>query len=198
MSQNTTTLLLPRTSVELRAGTLARDSLLITGFSLVVALSAQVAIPLPGTPVPITGQTFGVLLTGALLGSGRGFLALALYLLEGAMGLPVFAQWHSGLHALLATPSAGYLWACPFAAALVGALAERGWDRRFRTTALAMLAGNAVFYLVGLPWLAHFFGTAQALPMGLYPFLPGDLIKLLLAAALLPAAWQHVHPARRR
>ena len=197
MSQNSTTLLLPRTSIELRAGTLARDVLLIAGFSLVVALSAQVAIPLPGTPVPITGQTFGVLLTGALLGSGRGFLAVALYVLEGAMGLPVFAQGHSGLHALLATPSAGYLWACPFAAALVGALAERGWDRRFATAACAMLAGNAVFYLVGLPWLARFVGTAHALPMGLYPFLPGDLIKLLLAAALLPAAWQRLRLARR-
>jgi biotin transport system substrate-specific component len=176
---------------------LAQDALLVVGFSLVVALSAQIAIPLPGTPVPITGQTFGVLLTGALLGSGRGFLALALYLLEGALGLPVFAQWHSGLHALLATPSSGYLWACPFAAALVGALAERGWDRRVGTTALAMLAGNAVFYLVGVPWLARFVGTAQALPMGFYPFLPGDLVKLLLAAALLPAAWRRLRPDAR-
>jgi biotin transport system substrate-specific component len=193
MSDNTATLLLPRTSFEPRAGALVRDTLLVVGFSLLVALSAQVAISLPGTPVPMTGQTFGVLLTGALLGAGRGFLALALYLLEGALGLPVFAQGHAGLAGLLATQSAGYLWACPFAAAAVGALAERGWDRRFGTTALAMLAGNAVFYLFGLPWLARFVGPAQALPMGLFPFLPGDAIKLLLAAALLPAAWR-LHP----
>jgi biotin transport system substrate-specific component len=195
MSDNTATLLLPRTRFEPRAGALVRDTLLVVGFSLLVGLSAQVAVPLPGTPVPITGQTFGVLLTGALLGVGRGFLALALYLLEGALGLPVFAQGHAGLAALLAAPSAGYLWACPFAAAVVGALAERGWDRRFGTTALAMLAGNAVFYLFGLPWLARFVGAAHALPMGFYPFLPGDAIKLLLAAALLPAAWRFHRPA---
>jgi biotin transport system substrate-specific component len=195
MTGRATTLLLPQTRFDLRARALTRDALLVFGFSLFVALSAQVTIPLPGTPVPITGHTFGVLLTGALLGSGRGFLALALYLLEGALGLPVFAQWHAGLHALLATPSAGYLWACPFAAAVVGALAERGWDRRFGTTALAMLAGNAVFYLFGLPWLARFVGAANALPMGLYPFLPGDTLKLVLAAALLPAAWRRVHPS---
>jgi biotin transport system substrate-specific component len=193
MSNNTATLLLPRTTFEPRAGALVRDTLLVVGFSLLVGLSAQVAISLTGTPVPITGQTFGVLLTGALLGGGRGFLALALYLLEGALGLPVFAQGHAGLAALLATPSAGYLWACPFAAAVVGALAERGWDRRVGTMALAMLAGNAVFYLFGLPWLARFVGAARALPMGLYPFLLGDAIKLLLAAALLPAAWR-LHP----
>ena len=195
MSDNTATFLLPRTTFEPRAGALVRDALLVVGFSLLFGLSAQVAIPLPGTPVPITGQTFGVLLTGALLGAGRGFLALALYLLEGALGLPVFAQGHAGLAGLLATPSAGYLWACPFAAAVVGALAERGWDRRFGTTALAMLAGNAIFYLFGLPWLARFVGPAQTLPMGLYPFLPGDAIKLLLAAALLPAAWRLHAPA---
>jgi biotin transport system substrate-specific component len=162
----------------------------VVGFSLFVGLSAQVAIPLPGTPVPITGQTFAVLLTGALLGGARGIAALALYLAEGAIGLPVFAQGKWGIAALLGMPSSGYLLACPVAAAVVGSLAERGWDRRFGTTLVAMLAGNTVFYLLGLPWLATFVGAGRVLSMGLLPFVPGDLLKLLLAAILLPAAWR--------
>jgi biotin transport system substrate-specific component len=194
MMSGASTLLVPQTAFDRRA--LTRDVLLVVGFSLLVALSAQVAIPLPFTPVPVTGQTFAVLLTGALLGATRGFLALALYLVEGAAGLPVFAQAHGGAGVLLAAPTAGYLFAFPFAAGLVGWLAERGWDRRFTTTALAMLAGNAVIYLCGLLWLSRFVGAGNSIAQGMLPFLPGDALKLLLAAVVLPAAWRRLGGGR--
>jgi biotin transport system substrate-specific component len=196
MSAPSATLLLRRTAFERRAA--ARDALLVVGFSLLVALSAQAAVRLPGTPVPITGQTLAVLLTGALLGAARGFLALALYLLEGALGLPVFAEGKFGPAVLLAAPSAGYLWSFPVAAALVGHLAERGWDRRVGMTILAMLLGTLVIYLGGMTWLARYVGWSQALPAGLYPFLPGDLAKIALAACLLPGAWRWLSPRQRR
>lgn len=195
MSTPSSNVLLSQTRFERR--TIARDVLLVVGFSLLVALSARVAIPVPGTPVPITGQTLAVLLAGALLGAARGFLVLALYLLEGAMGLPVFAEGRFGAAVLLAAPSAGYLWGFPLAAALVGWLAERGWDRRPATTALAMLLGNGVIYLCGVTWLAFFVGTGNALAAGLYPFLPGDALKIVLAALLLPAARRRLSPRSR-
>jgi biotin transport system substrate-specific component len=176
---------------------MARDLLLVVGFSLFVALSAQVAIPLPGTPVPVTGQTLAVLLAGALLGSARGAIALGLYLLEGALGLPFFAEGKAGAATLFLAPSAGYLWSFPIATALTGALAERGWDRRPITAFLAMVAGNAVIYACGLAWLAHLVGPQGAVRMGLLPFLPGDLLKIALATLLLPAAWRLFRPNAR-
>ncbi|MEN2981059.1 MAG: biotin transporter BioY [Thermus sp.] len=177
--------------------TLARDLSLVLGGSLLVALTAQVALPLPFTPVPITLQTLGVLLVGAALGSRLGFLALAAYLLEGAMGLPVFAGGTGGLAKILG-PTGGFLLAFPLAAGLVGLLVERlGLDRKPLGTLLAMLLGNALLYLLGLPWLAawlagvgKFAGTGALLAMGLFPFLPGDLVKAVLAALLLPSAWR--------
>jgi biotin transport system substrate-specific component len=166
-----------------------RDAGLILAGSALMALTAQVAIPLKY--VPITGQTFGVLLVGAALGARRGAASLVLYLLEGAAGLPVFAGGRGGFPVLLG-PTGGYLWSYPFAAALVGWLAERGWDRSFRTTALAMLLGNLVIYLFGLPWLAVFIGGTGALVHGFLPFIPGDALKLLLAAWALPTAWKRL------
>src|SRR5438093_5499711 len=130
-----------------RAGALD-NVVLVASASLVTALGAQLAIPLPWSPVPITGQTFAVLLTGAVLGARRGFLAQALYLAEGAMGLPVFAGGAAGVAKLMG-PTAGYLIAFPFAAMLTGALAERGWDRRFLTMLAAMLLGSAVIFVRG-------------------------------------------------
>ncbi|HIE51076.1 MAG TPA: biotin transporter BioY [Armatimonadetes bacterium] len=168
-----------------------RDWLLIAGGSLWVALSAQVAIPLPFTPVPITGQTFGVLLVGFALGARRGAASLVLYLVEGAAGLPVFAGATGGM-ARLWGPTGGYLFGFVAAAALTGYLAERGWDRRVSWTFLGMALGNAVIYLCGLPWLAHFVGEGQVWAAGLLPFLAGDGLKAALAAALLPFVWQVV------
>ncbi len=166
-----------------------RRLLLLLSASLLVALAARVTIPLPFSPVPITGQTFAVLLVGALLGRRMGALAMLAYLAEGAAGLPVFAGGVGG-PAVLVGPTAGYLYGFVAAALVVGWLCERGWDRRPVTAALAMLAGNAVIYLFGLPWLALFIGPERVLAAGLLPFIPGDLLKLLLATLALPAGWR--------
>ncbi len=170
----------------------ARDFMLILVGSLVVALSAQISVPLPFSPVPVTGQTFGVLLVGALLGSRRGALSLLAYLGEGALGLPVFAGGTGGL-VRLAGPTGGYLLGFVAAAFLVGRLCERGWDQRLLTAGAAMLVGNAIIYLFGLPWLARFVGPDKVLALGLLPFIPGDLLKLTLAALALPGGWALVH-----
>lgn len=165
------------------------DAILVVVGSAFIALLAQVAIPLPFSPVPITGQTFAVLLVGALLGGTRGGLAVLLYLIEGTVGLAVFAGGGAGL-ARLAGPTGGYLVGFVAAAFVVGFLAKRGWDRRVWSTALAMLAGNVLIYAVGLPWLVHFVGGEKAFLLGLYPFVIGDLLKLTLAALALPAGWK--------
>lgn len=175
----------------IRGKSLGRDLALIFGFSLFVALTAQIAIPLPWTPVPITGQTLGVLLTGAILGPRRGALAILLYLVEGLAGMPVFAGMTSGLAKLLG-PTGGYLLSWPLAAALVGWLAQRGWDRRI-PTALAMFCfGNILIYAIGASWLNIYkdtFGQISVMWAGVYPFLPGDALKIVIAALVLPGAW---------
>jgi biotin transport system substrate-specific component len=166
-----------------------RSALVVVGFSLLTALAAQVVVPLPFTPVPLTGQTFAVLLTGALLGPRLGALAMLAYLLEGAAGLPFFRGGAGGVgHFSGAT--AGYLLAFPAAAYVTGALAERGWDRRFATAAAAMALGSFVILACGWAWLALMFkGGAEAFRLGVAPFLPGDVFKVALAAAALPAGW---------
>ena len=169
-------------------GGLLRDAFLIVGFSLLTALCARVVIPLPFTPVPITAQTFAVLLTGAALGAQRGAAAIGLYVLEGLLGLPVFAGGATGLSRLLG-PTGGYLLGFIAAAYLTGTLAERGWDRTVRFAAAAMAAGNLVVYLFGVPWLALFLGWPKAVTGGFLPFIPGDLVKLAAAAVVLPGAW---------
>lgn len=163
---------------------------LVVAFSLFVALSAQVVIPLPFTPVPVTGQTFAVLLTGALLGSRLGALAMFAYLVEGLGGLPFFKGGAGGPQYLLLSPTTGYLLSYPLAAFVTGLLAERGWDRRLAWAAAAMALGSAVILLCGWAWMALFFGgAAQAFRLGVLPFLVGDVIKVLLAASALPAGW---------
>jgi len=171
-----------------RAGAL-QNAFLIAGASLVTAAAAQLAIPVPWSPVPITGQTFAVLLTGAALGPRRAFAAQLLYLIEGAAGLPFFAGGAGGA-AVLAGPTAGYLLGFPFAAALTGFLAARGWDRRFAGTVAAMLLGSAVIFALGLAVLSRFLPAGRLLGAGLLPFVPGDLIKATLAAIALPTAWR--------
>ena len=178
-----------------RAASWGRDAFLALAFSLLTALSAQAAIPLPFTPVPITGQTFAVLLTGALLGPRLGAMTLGLYLLEGGLGLPFFAQGAAGA-ARLAGPTGGYLLSYPFAAALVGALATRGWDRRPLTMLAAMLLGSLVVFTLGAGWLAHFVGPSHAFTAGILPFLPGDILKALLAAGLVPLGWRWLKAKR--
>jgi biotin transport system substrate-specific component len=143
------------------------------------------AIPLPFSPVPVTGQTLAVLLMAVLLGSHRASLCALTYLAEGAVGYPVFARGAAGVAHLLG-PTGGYLFGFVAAAYAVGLLAERGWDSRYSTAFLAMLAGNVIIYLFGLPWLAVFVGWERTLALGLLPFIPGDIAKLLVATALLP------------
>lgn len=166
---------------------LGRSLALGIGFSLLTALAAQVVIPLP--PVPITAQTFAVLLTGALLGSRLGALAMIAYLIEGASGLPFFYGGHGGVQHLLSSPTGGYLLSYPAAAFVVGLLAERGWDRRFLTAAAAMTIGSLLILLCGWAWLSRFIGTELALYEGVTKFLLGDAIKIVLAAAALPSGW---------
>ena len=174
----------------MRRSALLFDAALVLGASLVIALSAQVAIQLPFSPVPITGQTMAVLLVGALLGSRRGALAVLAYIAQGLAGLPVFAGGAAGL-ARLFGPTGGYLVGFVAAAFLVGWLAERGWDRRFGTTLAAMTLGNLVIYGVGAVWLAVFVGgLSRAWSLGVLPFLPGDALKIVLAAVLLPGGWK--------
>ena len=185
----------------LRQTTLAMDALLVLLGSAFVALCAQVAIQLPF--VPITGQTFGVLLVGTVLGSKRGALALLVYIGEGLLGLPVFQSGNNawvpnrfGEPYILGT-TLGYLVGFVLAAFVVGLLAERyGIDREVWSAALLLLVGNIVLYVPGLLWL-QFWLTAHGAPTsvweaGLVPFVWGDLIKLILAAALVPAAWRFV------
>jgi biotin transport system substrate-specific component len=177
-----------------RSARLALDIGVIVLGSLVVAAAAQLTIHLRF--VPITMQTLAVLLVGATLGSLRGGTAIALYLAEGAAGLPFFAEGKSGIDFLILRDplhaTGGYLWGFLLAAVLVGFLAERGWDRNLGSALGAMFLGNVAIYLVGLPWLAEAIGTSieEALPFGLYPFIIGDTIKLLLAAGALPVAWR--------
>ena len=166
-----------------------RSVVLVVAFSLFVALAAQVAVPLPWTPVPLTAQTFAVLLTGALLGSRLGALALVAYLAEGASGLPFFQGGTGGLAPLFGL-TAGYLFAFPAAAFVTGYLAERGWDRRYLPAAAAMALGSLVILAGGWAWLAlSLRNGVEALRLGVAPFLVGDLVKIALAAAALPAGW---------
>ncbi|MDA8218030.1 MAG: biotin transporter BioY [Dehalococcoidales bacterium] len=173
----------------LRRISLAQDLALVLLGSVVVGLSAQVAVYLPFTPVPISGQTFAVLLVGMALGSRRGALALLAYIAEGAAGLPVFAAGLAG-PAVVLGPRGGYLFGMILAAYLVGRLAERGWSRRAIGTAGAMVAGEIAIYALGIPWLAVVLGTdlPTALSLGLFPFLLGDAIKVALAAGGVPVA----------
>jgi biotin transport system substrate-specific component len=182
----------------LPGGGLLADVLLVAGGAGFVALAAQVSIDLPFTPVPITGQTFAVVLVGAGLGAVLGLASLGLYLFVGALGAPVYADGKHGWD-VLTGPTGGYIVGFVLAAGLTGYLAQRRWDRRFSSAVGAMLTGNVVIYLVGLPWLAEQIdvGLEGTLEAGLYPFVVGDLLKLYLAGALLPAAWGLVGRVRR-
>lgn len=166
-------------------GKLTRDVALVVGFAGLTGLAAQVAVPLPGTPVPFTLQTFAVLLGGATLGLPRAFLGMALYLLVGQLGVPWFAP--SGGNATL-----GYVVGFVLAASVTGALASRGGDRTPLRTAVTMTSGTVLIYLVGVPWLMVATGRdlAAAVAVGIVPFLVGDIVKVLAAAGLLPAVWK--------
>jgi biotin transport system substrate-specific component len=173
-----------------RAADWLRDVILILTGALFVAVLAQVKIPLPFTPVPLTGQTLAVLLVGATLGSKRGAASMVLYIALGALGLPIFAGGASGI-TYLTGATLGYLIGFVIAAYVIGLLAERGLERSVRTSLLPFLAGTIIIYVCGVAWLTLLLGSlSQAIAAGLLPFLIGDAIKLIAAALLLPAAWR--------
>ncbi|MCP4536551.1 MAG: biotin transporter BioY [Chloroflexi bacterium] len=192
MNENTNYPTLLAEAVWPQASLVREIALVLTG-SWLIALAAQIEIPL--WPVPITGQTFGVLLVAALLGSRRGALTVMSYLLQGAMGLPVFAGGTAGI-VKFAGPTGGYLIGFVMAAFVVGWLSEQGWDRNIFTTAIAMLVGNIVIYVFGLPWLANFIGWETVLKAGFLPFITGDLIKIALSALVLPLGWTLIDTQR--
>jgi biotin transport system substrate-specific component len=172
--------------------------------SLLIAGLAQVSFTLPFTPVPITGQTLGVLLVGAAYGPGLGAATLGLYLVWAVVGLPVLAPEGDGSHRdglevlRFASATGGYLWGFVLAAALTGWCATRGWDRSMRSSISAMLLGSIAIFAVGVPWLmaALDLPLQQGLEFGLYPFVIGDILKLLAAAGLLPVAWASLRRLR--
>jgi biotin transport system substrate-specific component len=174
------------------------EAILLGAGVLLVALSAQVSFHLPGTPVPISGQTFAVLLVGSAYGATRGVATIALYLLVGIVGLPVFSSGTSGWEQVSGA-TGGYLVGMLVAAGVAGLLAQRGLDRKISSAVASMLTGNVVIYVFGLAWLYHELPHAtfaSTLEAGLYPFVVGDLLKVYLAGALLPGAWSLVRRVR--
>ena len=199
---STTAVAAPRTLAETLPAVRLRTPALIVAGALLTALAAQIRIPLGFTPVPITGQTFAVLLAGAALGSWRAMASQALYWLTGIVGLPFYTGGKSGWK--VATGSTfGYFIGFVLAAGLIGFLAERGQDRNLISSISAMAAGSVVIYVCGVAWLAHsihvpvYAGNGKdAVSYGLAPFLVGDLLKLALAALSTPAAWALVRRSR--
>ncbi|WP_427922478.1 biotin transporter BioY [Streptomyces sp. cg40] len=170
-----------------------RDIALVLGGAALTGLAAQLSVPVPGSPVPVTGQTFAALLVGTSLGAGRGFLSLALYALLGLAGVPWFAGGTHGSGA-----SFGYIVGMLLASAAVGALARRGADRSVLRMAGTMILGEAIIYAVGVPYLAVSLdlSTSAAIAAGLTPFLLGDALKAALAMGATPTAWKFVNKRR--
>lgn len=178
----------PRVLADLAARTWLTQVALVLGGAAFVGLCAQVAIPLPFTPVPLTLQTFAVLLVGAGLGSLRGVLAMLLYVVAGVAGVPWFSQLESGF----ALASFGYILGFILAAYIVGRLAENGGTRSIGRTAGLMIVGNLAIYAIGVTWLKFAIDVTwmDAVTLGVLPFLIGDAIKIAAAAGLLPGVWR--------
>lgn len=177
-----------------RVGSAAREVGLVLGGAAFVGLAAQIVIPLPFTPVPVTGQTFAVLLAGAALGARRAIMSMGVYLVAALAGLPWLAGQSTAIKAGALVPTFGYVIGFVVAAGLAGWLAQRGWTRSAWRTAGVFALGNAVIYSFGLTWLKFALGVsfAKAATLGLTPFLAGDALKIAAAAALFPAAWKLV------
>lgn len=187
----------PRMLADILPRSHAADAVLIAGFAVLTAVAAQISIPLGFTPVPVTGQTFAVLLAGGTLGAARGAGSQALYVVLGAVGLPFYSDGQGGWNAATGS-TAGYLIGFVIAAAVVGFLAERGQDRRVATAVPAFLAGTLTIYVCGVLWLASSLnipltapaGQPSAVAYGVAPFLGGDVVKAVLAGLVLPACWK--------
>jgi len=172
---------------------LLNNAALVVGAACLVGALAQISIPLGFTPVPLTGQTLGVLLIGSALGMYRGLLAMVLYVAAGLVGVPWFSAHSGGWH-IASTPTFGYLVGFVVAAGLCGMLASRGADRTVLRSIPEMVLGNIVIYIFGVAWLAHniHVGLGTAIHLGMTPFLWGDAIKVIIASLVLPATWKLV------
>lgn len=164
---------------------------ILLSFNLLLVASGWLSINVPFSPVPITAQTFGVLLIAMVLGRTRATVIVAAYLAEGAAGLPVFAGGAAGAQVLVG-PTAGYLFGFLLAAYVVGYLADRGWDRSYLLSIISMTLGTALIFLCGLTWLSRFVPFGVILATGLVPFLPGAVFKIFSAFAILPTIWRFV------
>jgi biotin transport system substrate-specific component len=186
LTSTLTSKVLPRTSV-------ISNALLITGGALFLGLLAQVVIPVPGSPVPVTGQTLGVLLLATAYGANLGAATFALYLLIGFAGAPVFAQSGHGIERLLG-PTGGYLVGMLLASWVLGFLAGRKWDQKLFSALGTMFIGNLIIFTFGLIWLQQYTGKdwAWTFSAGLTPFIFGELLKIAIAGALLPTVWKVV------
>lgn len=181
--------------------TLVTDIVLVVAGSLVMAGLAQISVQLPFTPVPVTGQTLGVLLVGGALGAVLGGASMLLYLAWGAIGLPFYADGASGIeHLGFSSPSAGYLFGFVIAAILIGYLAQKRWDRGVGSAIGAFVLGEIVIFTIGVAWLAQAVGVSalKAMELGLYPFVVGDILKVLLAAGAFPLLWRMIRRDRDR
>ncbi len=185
----------------LGARSIAANITMVVAGAALTAGAAQIVIPM--WPVPITGQTFAVLLVGTTLGALRGALSMVLYIALGAIGLPIFTEGSAGWQ-VIAGPTGGYLVGFVLAAVLTGWLAQRSWDRKIVGAGVAFLAGTAVIYAVGLPWLSVALGQlgypndlGATLQSGLLPFVPGDILKAIAAGVLLPVTWKLVSRAKK-
>jgi len=170
--------------------------LMVTGIAL-ITFSAYIRIPLPFTPVPLTAQTLTVLLIGVLYGSKRGAICIVLYIVVGIAGLPVFQGGHFGLDYIIKGATGGYLFGFIAAAFVTGYLSEQGFDRSFWKIFTAMCIGNAIIYLLGLSWLAAL-GIKNVFAIGMFPFIPGDLVKILFATILLPTGWKLINIVNKK
>lgn len=183
-----TSLLSDRFADDVTRTRFAKLAMVIVG-SLFIALAAQIAVPM--YPVPVTGQTLAILLIGMTYGSRMAASTVTLYLLQGALGLPVFANGAAGALYMFG-PTGGYLAGFLMAAVMLGFLAERGFGRTILSTAVAMLIGTAIIYIFGVAWLSMMIGFEQAIIHGVMPFLYGDALKAIVAAGLMPMAWKAI------
>jgi biotin transport system substrate-specific component len=187
----------PRVLADAVPNVRARDLALVVAGALLTALCAQISIPIPGDPVPLTGQTFAVMLCGAGLGANRGAASMLLYLGLGLVGLPVYSDGDSGFDVIWGA-TGGYIIGFVIAAYVMGRLAERQHDRTPWKALPLFALGTVIVYAVGVPWLAVSadISLVRAMDLGIVPFIPGAVIKALLAAGLLPAAWKLVGDKR--
>ncbi|MFA7123714.1 MAG: biotin transporter BioY [Candidatus Delongbacteria bacterium] len=181
-------MILRKTMVACRKDSVAE---LIPVISAVLGIAALSQIIIPLYPVPFTGQTLGILLSAGILGRKKGMLAVLSYILLGTMGMPFFAGGNFGL-ARLAGPTGGYLTGFIAASFIVGYLSDKGYFKNFTMSVICMTAGNLVIYISGVIWLSEFIRTSDLLATGVYPFIPGDMIKIVIAASLVPAARKYL------